>query len=345
MSPNDDSIGENLIFLISQPRSGSTLMQVMLGGHPEILTLQEPWLMLHPLYDLFHSGKAEYEWGHANKAVLTFLASLPNGTADYFEGVRRMFGYLYKRALAKSGKRVFLDKTPRYYFIISELKLAFPKARFIILFRNPLAVLASILKAWDLLFLFEYKEDLLRAPELLLNGAEHLEDGGVVVQYEQVITGPESELRRICESIDLEFKTEILEYNNRDLHNWVRGDRQGNLQNNSRPVPQHRDKWIQSLDNPQVWRLASEYLQALGPEVISRMGYSHEELCSVLISKHPARIRLIFTLPLSFYLRRPSDKIIRLRRIILTLKESIKRRGWWKTVRLCMSRIWNSGNG
>ena len=339
MNPNDDAIYENLIFLISQPRTGSTLVQNILGGHPAIFTLQEPWLMLHPLYDLWHSGKAKYEWDKANNAVQKLLESLPNGTADYFEAVRRMYGYLYKRALAASGKQVFLDKTPRYYFIIPELKLAFPKARFIILFRNPLAVLISIIKSWDLLFLFQYKEDLLRAPLLLLNGSDHLMDGRVVVQYEKFIAAPEYELRRICESINLEFKPEILEYKNRELDHWVFGDRHGILQNNNRPVPQHSEKWIQSLDNPQVWRLAREYLQALGPEVISRMGYAYEELSSLLVSKHPTWIQLIFTLPMRLYLRQPSEKIIRLRRIVLTVKQSITKRGWWRTFRLGMSRI------
>jgi len=48
--------GENMIFLISQPRAGSTLSQRMLGSHPDIYTVSEPWLMLHPLYPLRSEG-------------------------------------------------------------------------------------------------------------------------------------------------------------------------------------------------------------------------------------------------------------------------------------------------
>jgi hypothetical protein len=44
--------GKNLIFLISQPRAGSTLTQAILGSHRDIYTLSEPWLMLHPIYAL-----------------------------------------------------------------------------------------------------------------------------------------------------------------------------------------------------------------------------------------------------------------------------------------------------
>lgn len=40
--------GENLIFLISQPRAGSTMLQKVLGSHPEIHTVSEPWVALPP---------------------------------------------------------------------------------------------------------------------------------------------------------------------------------------------------------------------------------------------------------------------------------------------------------
>ena len=57
----DGKQGENLIFIISQPRAGSTLLQRILGGHPEIHTAAEPWIMLHPLYALKSKGcSAEY---------------------------------------------------------------------------------------------------------------------------------------------------------------------------------------------------------------------------------------------------------------------------------------------
>jgi len=48
--------GKNLIFLISQPRSGSTLLQRVTGSHSEIQTESEPRIMLHPRYALKHEG-------------------------------------------------------------------------------------------------------------------------------------------------------------------------------------------------------------------------------------------------------------------------------------------------
>lgn len=47
---------KNLIFLISLPRSGSTLTQKILGAHSAIYTRSEPWIMLNPLYSLKQEG-------------------------------------------------------------------------------------------------------------------------------------------------------------------------------------------------------------------------------------------------------------------------------------------------
>ena len=51
-------LGENLVFIISQPKAGSTLLQRLLAGHPDIQTSAETWLMLHPVYGLRTRGVA-----------------------------------------------------------------------------------------------------------------------------------------------------------------------------------------------------------------------------------------------------------------------------------------------
>ena len=75
-----------------------------------------------------------------------FLQTLPRDQDEYFEGARWMYNYLYEGALPGTGKGYFLDKTPRYYLVIPELYCTFPKAHYIFLLRNPVAVLCSILE-------------------------------------------------------------------------------------------------------------------------------------------------------------------------------------------------------
>ncbi|MCS3956546.1 hypothetical protein GGP81_003088 [Salinibacter ruber] len=141
--------GSNLVFVACQPRSGSTLLQRMLGTHPEVHTVSEPWLMLPPVYVMRSDGvKAEYGAGLAHEGLQTFIEDLPAGLEDYVEGLRQMYGYLYGRMLDATSARIFLDKTPRYYLILPELRRIFPEARFILLHRHPMAVLSSILRTW-----------------------------------------------------------------------------------------------------------------------------------------------------------------------------------------------------
>jgi len=68
----------------------------------------------------------------------------PEGEDAYFQAVRQMTLNLYGGVLQNSGKRYFLDKTPRYYYILPELYRTFPEAKYILLLRNPLAILCSI---------------------------------------------------------------------------------------------------------------------------------------------------------------------------------------------------------
>ena len=115
-------LGEGLIFIISQPRSGSTLLQRVLAGGPEVQTSAETWLMLHPLY--WNKGEekiaAEYSSSWAREAVEEFLDNYTDGRDVYDDAIRAWAEVIYTNALQQNGKRYFLDKTPRYFFIIGE---------------------------------------------------------------------------------------------------------------------------------------------------------------------------------------------------------------------------------
>lgn len=301
--------GRRLIFIISQPRSGSTVVQRILGGHKDIHTGSEPWLMLHPLYGLRREGhEAEYNVAWAEEALHTFLQMLPGKRAEYLQAVRIMSGYLYGRALEGTGKRYFLDKTPRYYLIIPDLHAVFPEAHFIILLRNPLAVLASILKTWvgeDWFSLYNYRLDLFRAPDLLIEGMRSVGERVTVVRYEQLIENPEIEMRRICERLGIGFFPEMVEYGRNGIEHWHFGD-QGNVYRHARPISDFQSSWVATLKDPQIWRLAHDYLQLLGPETVEAMGYSAEALHKALMERRPNRALLRVTWSLSWLLRKPN---------------------------------------
>ncbi len=294
--------GENLIYLISQPRAGSTLLQRILATSHDIHTLSEPYLMLHPLYALRSSGyTAEYYEKLAREATVAFLDSIPGGEAAYVDGIRRMYSHLYGLALEQSGKRYFLDKTPPYYFIIPELAGIFPDARYIILLRNPLAVLSSIMMKWldrDWLRIRDFGSALLRAPRLLLDGIDHVGSRCLVVHYEKLVEDPETQVSRMCAWLNIGYCPAMVDYGHANLPRWTLGD-SSEIYLHHRPMGQNATKWIQSLEHPQFWRYSHDYLHALGKPVVEQMGYSFDGLNQVLEEHRPSNLRLWRTVPLS----------------------------------------------
>lgn len=305
------SRGENLIFLISQPRAGSTLLQMILGNHPDIHTVSEPWLMLHPVYAMRSRGyHAEYNTDIARNALQSFIHELPAGEEDYLESIRCAYAGMYNKVLALSGKQYFLDKTPRYYFIIPELYRIFPKASYIILYRNPLSVLYSILTTWvkeNWFRLWDNKTDLLLAPKLLVGGKSIIENRCSIVYYEQLVIDPEKEIRRICDLVDVHFVPTMIDYGLSPMPQWQYGD-QHKVREYKRPVPQNVPQWIDGLDDPQIWRLINDYLQFLGQDILDGMGYSYKGLRQTLNLHLPHKIPLKISYTLKRLMEKPESR-------------------------------------
>lgn len=304
---NQSSPGCNLAFIGCQPRSGSTLLQRMLGTHPAIYTTSEPWLMLPPAYMLRETGvEAEYDANLARRAIREFWDDLPNGRADYIEGLRHMYGFLYQRALADTEGQIFLDKTPRYYLILSELREIFPEARFILLIRNPLAVLSSILRTWvgdRWLKLSNFRLDLLEAPKLILNAQRDLEESAVIVHYEDVVQQPKAELSTLCDHLGVEFDPAIIEYGRESIDPWKYGDPES-VYEHQQPKKSSLEKWVQP-ENAQQWKLLYDYIRELGENTMNGLGYDYGRCIRTLENARPSQSELRYTYSIEWLLSRP----------------------------------------
>lgn len=133
----------SLVFLISLPRSGSTLLQRVLSHHPDISTAAESWFLLALLgWRTNIEVQASYDHRLLRRAISEFM---DERRLDRFrEILRANLEYVYDNNDAK----IFIDKTPRYTLILQELYETFPHAKFVIVVRNPLSIVNSIVEAW-----------------------------------------------------------------------------------------------------------------------------------------------------------------------------------------------------
>lgn len=279
-------LGDNLIFIISQPRSGSTLLQLILSSHKDIVTTSESWIALHPVYALKEKGIAgEYNSVLARDALKDFLQQSGINEDYYKRCVASFLQSLYEQAIEKQGGRWFLDKTPRYWGIIPEINELFPRAKFIFLFRNPLAVLNSILRTWvkdDWRRLrTEYRRDLLIAPRKLLDGAKVLGDRCIRIKYEDLVTESKATVKRVCAFLDVDYSDRLIEYGRQKRPKWRFGDTVNVFMYNS-PNVKSLNSWRSGFKSSQSKYMAMCYLRELGPSLIKEMGYDIEDMESVL---------------------------------------------------------------
>lgn len=273
--------GQNLIYIISQPRSGSTLLQRILAAHPQIDTKAETWLMLHPLYAVRSDGiKTEYDHYLAKSALISYLSNMPDGQRVYQDAIRDFAVSLYNSSLTKSLADRFVDKTPRYYFIVDELHHLFPEAKFILLFRNPVAVLSSILTThvqgyWPMLS--KYKDDLILAPRNITQLKKQGYDNVLSLRYEQLVTRPQETLAHLCAFLEIPFIESMIEYGEYQPPSGSFGDNT-HIRRVNRPTPERIDIWKELNRDQQTSQLAIGYLDELGSEIISLMGYDRQAI-------------------------------------------------------------------
>ncbi len=280
--------GDHLIFILSQPRAGSTLLQYILSGHPQVGAMPEPWVMLHPVYARRHTGiTTEYFFNRYRVALDEFLQHFPEGEALHDEAIRAYALTLYNRACERLGTSFFVDKTPSYTLIIPELYRIFPHASFIFLLRNPLAVLRSVLQTWvrdDFTRLAKHRYSLLGAPRHLIEGMALLGERSVIVHYEALVEHPHATVANLCASLGLEFSPSMLEYRSQLPSAAAMGDPTGVYQHR-RPEKHSLEAWRALGDTRQTRHFALAYLDALGRKTLRSLGYDAQALREAIESR------------------------------------------------------------
>ncbi len=285
------SLGENLAFIISAPRSGSTLLQRMLAESNEICTGLESWIMLHPIYAARESGiQTEYHHSVATDALKHFVEYFGINGHGYNDAIRNYAGTLYGQALANRGGKLFLDKTPAYTRVLGELIEIFPEAKYVVLVRNPLSLLNSAINTWlegNLQDLYWCEYDLLGSLRDIRRHCKHNEKFRYrMVKYETFVESPAEHLADLYQFLGLrgQFPNSVLYepqpgLNEQHKSNWkgFYGDPKG-VPSLRTPDVSYKDNWRGLLNYPQGLHLARSYLEELGPELCNDLGYDFYSL-------------------------------------------------------------------
>ncbi|MGC9455472.1 MAG: sulfotransferase family protein [Phycisphaerae bacterium] len=279
------------LILFSLPRSGSTLLQRILSGHPGIASTAEPWLLIPQLYAFRESGvAAQYRHRSLVRALEDFCNELPEGKQTYLRELRRFVLSLYSQAAGPEAT-YFLDKTPRYALIAEDVLSVFPEGKFVFLWRNPLAAAASMVETWydGKWRLRSRRLDLEDSLVNLVRARRLADERAIDVRFEDLLTDPESQLKRICGYLELDFQPAMIDRFADVGFSGRLGDPTGTVryrQLSTEPLT----KWKRTFCNPLRKRWARKYLARIGPETLEQMGYDSSELIREL-DDIPAGVR------------------------------------------------------
>lgn len=190
------------VFLVGFPRSGTTLADTFLMGHPEVRVLEEAQ-MLAP----------------AARALPTSL-DLPDLELGHLEGARAVYYAEMDRHFEGGNQGLVIDKLPLNMFSLPLIGSLFPDARVIFMQRHPCdcvlsafmqhfalnAAMASFLELVDSADLFDAGMSLFTRARDRSQLAIH------TLAYEELIADPESALRPAVEFLGLEWRPELLDH-------------------------------------------------------------------------------------------------------------------------------------
>ncbi|HEY3644893.1 MAG TPA: sulfotransferase [Gammaproteobacteria bacterium] len=203
------------VFLVGFPRSGTTLLDQMLSGHPSIAVLEEQ--------DTLQDVLQAYALGDAGLEMFLGL------DAAGLEPLRRAY---WKRVAqfmpARPAGAVFVDKLPLNSVFMPLIHRLFPEARFIFALRDPRdVVLSCFMQSFDLNEAMQHflslEETARYYAAVMAAGADAEQRLGARVhriRYEDVVADTEAEARRLLAFLDLGWDPAVL-----DIQKTAKGKR------------------------------------------------------------------------------------------------------------------------
>ncbi len=217
------------IFILSSPRSGSTLLFETLAQAPDLFTIGRESHVLIEGLEALHPSRHGFESNRLDAMAAT--SDLANELRHRFlSELRDRDGHAPGRMPVR-----MLEKTPKNALRVPFLAKIFPEARFVYLYRDPRETLSSMIEAWQTgkfrtyptlsgwnglpwsLLLVPGWRDLDGRPlqdvvaaqweattRILLDDLEALpSDRCEVVRYDAFVADPAKEMARLCSALDL----------------------------------------------------------------------------------------------------------------------------------------------
>lgn len=207
-----DFDSSKIIFIGGAPRSGTTLVQRIVGSHSLVFG--------GPEFDLIPSVMKLRNSFHASVTAGRISTYLNHDDVDSL--FRGFVESAFKKVIQENpGKRYLSEKTPSNAEVFREIAETFPKSKLILVIRDPRAVVASMLKVGE-----RFRKEGRRPNGFTKNvreaihylnrvwdAASHVitKDNVLIVFYEDIVLNPHKLIPDIAEKLGLVFEDRMIE--------------------------------------------------------------------------------------------------------------------------------------
>lgn len=215
------------IFIVGAPRSGTTLLRLLLNNNSQISIPEETWYFtdLDKEKDkLLANDNWQYEislklFQHTRRHFpsLTFEEIhdfLKSTSRDNWPNIVATVNLIY---LKQQNKKRWGDKTPGYVTELPLIKKLFPDAKIIHIIRDPRDVIPSIInfeevgpKNKEFKYIVNYYKTVVSKGRA--DGRFYFQNNYLEVNYESLLKDPDKFLITICEFLNVPFEKEMLDF-------------------------------------------------------------------------------------------------------------------------------------
>ena len=218
-------------FILAPPRSGTTLLRVMLAGHPDLFAASELQLLgFHTLRSRQEAYTGRFSlWLDGTVRTLMELEQIGPSEARALMDDAVEAGLttqqFYRRLQQRATPRLLIDKSPSYASdptALAKAEAGFDQPFYIHLVRHPVPVIRSFEKHHmdQALFVRDHDFDRRSLAELVWTASHRVVTrflDGVPrerwhrIRYEDLVTEPRRELETLCERMGLPFHGRVLD--------------------------------------------------------------------------------------------------------------------------------------
>jgi hypothetical protein len=245
-------------FIIGAGRSGTTMLRLILAGHPRLHVVPETWFIGSLVQELPLAGALTKEQVDRAMMIMTEDYRWPDMAMSAAELRREatslqsprlvdIINIVYHRHLVRAKKERCGDKTPNYIQIVPQLATLYPRAKFIHLIRDGRDVAISRIDLdWERYYerdRFVWSLAMAKRREYLYSPyARQILD----VRYEDLVTDLEGTVRHICNFLEEAFHPAMLDWH--DLITLVPArERHIHRKLTQRPSPAATSVWRHKL--------------------------------------------------------------------------------------------------